>query len=110
QVTVSAPGWSDGWYTLGREYYLNGDWSEAQSALNRCSTLQVAQDVPIEEREFECWYMQGQAAEVLRDCEALIPLYNQYQVMKNTADLSQTWVYPDDTPPICASATSSGDG
>lgn len=106
QVTDYAPGWSEGWYQLGREYYLNGDWADAQAALNRCSTLQVAQDMPIDEREFECWYMQGQAAEVLRDCDALLPLYNQYQEMKAVADLPQTWVYPDNTPPICMTSTS----
>lgn len=105
QVTDAVPGWSEGWYQLGREYYLKGDWAQAQEALGRCSMLQVAQDMPIEERRFECWYIQGQAAEVLRDCETLIPLYEEYQTMALEADLAQSWVYPDGVPTVCASAT-----
>jgi len=102
QVTERAPGWSDGWYQLGREYYLQGDWRQAQIALNRCSTLQVAQNFPVEERRFECWYLQGQAAEVLNDCESLMSLYDEYQQMAKEADLGQSWVYPPGGPPICA--------
>jgi tetratricopeptide (TPR) repeat protein len=102
QVTEVAPGFSEAWYRLGREHYLNGDWSEAQDALNRCSTLQVAQSVPIEERRFECWYIQGQAAEVLGDCPALMSLYAEYQTMAASANLEQRWVYPPSGPPLCA--------
>lgn len=102
QVTEKAPGWSDGWYKLGREYYLQGNWQGAQIALNRCSTLQVAQNLPIEERRFECWYLQGQAAEVLSDCEGLMSLYEEYQQMAQEANLEQSWVYPPGGPPICA--------
>ncbi|MEO1288733.1 MAG: hypothetical protein AAFV93_13275, partial [Chloroflexota bacterium] len=102
QVTDLAPGWSEGWYWLGREYYLNGDWRNTQIALNRCTTLQVAQAIPIEDRRFECWYIQGQAAEVLVDCPSLLALYGQYQEMARTAELTQRWTYPNDMPTICA--------
>jgi tetratricopeptide (TPR) repeat protein len=108
QVTERAPGYSEAWYRLGREHYLNGEWGEAQEALNRCSSLQVAQDVPIEERRFECWYIQGQAAEVLGDCVTLMSLYAEYQTMALQANLEQTWVYPPSGPPICASETPEG--
>jgi tetratricopeptide (TPR) repeat protein len=107
QVTEAAPGYAEAWYRLGREHYLNGDWAEAQAALNRCSSLQVAQSVPIEERRFECWYIQGQAAEVLGDCAALMTLYAEYQAMAASASLEQTWVYPPSGPPICADPTPS---
>ena len=110
QVTELAPGWAEGWYWLGREYYLDGDWGNTQSTLNRCSTLQVAQGIPIEERRLECWFIQGQAAEVLGDCEPLIALYNEYQQMARTASLTQSWVYPDDIPPICTTPTPFPDG
>lgn len=105
QVTELTPGWAEGWYWLGREFYLNGNWENTQSALNRCSTLEIAQSVPIEERRFECWYIQGQAAEVLGDCDSLIALYQEYQQMADSATLTQRWVYPDDMPPICATPT-----
>lgn len=104
-VTQGLPGWAEGWYRLGREYYLNGDWAAAQDALHHCSSLQVAQGVPIDERRFECWYLQGQAAEVLRDCDHLLPLYAEYQAMSRAANLSQTWVYPDDMPLVCVTPT-----
>lgn len=110
QVTALAPGWADGWYWLGREFYLKGDWENTQSSLNHCSTLLVAQSVPIEERRFECWYIQGQAAEVLADCDSLIALYREYQEMAENATLTQRWIYPDDMPPICSTPTASPGG
>lgn len=100
-VTSRAPGWDDGWYRLGREYFLQGDFQAAQEALGKCSTLQVAQDVPIPERQFECWYLQGQAAELLGDCATLLPLYAEYQEMARAGNLSQTWIYPPEGPLVC---------
>lgn len=47
QVTELAPDWAEGWYQLGREYFLQGSFVEAQRHLNRCSSLQVMQDVPV---------------------------------------------------------------
>jgi tetratricopeptide (TPR) repeat protein len=102
QVTELAPAWSDGWYQLGREYFLQGSFKLAQENFNRCSTLQVEQDVPIEERRFECWYLQGQAAEILGDCPALLTTYREYRTMANVAGLTQTWIYPPEGPPLCA--------
>jgi tetratricopeptide (TPR) repeat protein len=102
QVTQRAPGWSDGWYRLGREYFLQGDFYGAKDAFQRCSTLQIAQGIPIEERRFECWYLQGQAAEVIGDCDHLLPLYEQFQQMAAAVNLPQTWVYPPGGPAICA--------
>jgi tetratricopeptide (TPR) repeat protein len=101
-VTDQVPGWSEGWYQLGREYYLQGNFTAARDALKRCSTLQVAQGIPIAERRFECWYIQGQAAEVLGDCTTLVPLYNEFQAMVTTAAIPQTWTYPPGGPPLCA--------
>lgn len=100
-VTDNAPGWSDGWYALGREYYLKGDWANARQVLGRCSALQIAQNIAIAERELQCWYMQGQAAEVLRDCDRLLLLYNEFQEMVRVGNLPQTWVYPPSGPPVC---------
>lgn len=105
EVTEFAPGWADGWYQLGREYYLQGNMPLAQQSLHRCSTLQVAQGVPIEERRFECWYLQGQAAEVLGDCDALLPLYDEFTQMAESAQLEQRWQYPPGGPPVCATPT-----
>ncbi len=101
QVTERAPGWSLGWYRLGREYYLKGDYAQAQQSMSRCTTLEVAQGVPIEERTLECWFIQGQAAEVQADCDNLLRLYGEFQEMAATANLEQTWVYPPGGPPIC---------
>lgn len=109
-VTENAPGWSDGWYRLGREHFLQGHFAEARDALGRCSTLQVAQGIPIEERRFECWYIQGQAAEVLGDCDTLLPLYAEFQQMVVDADIPQTWTYPPEGPPICADPISEPEG
>ncbi len=101
QVTEEAPGWVEGWYHLGREYYLRGDFAEAQKSLARCTTLSVVQGIPIEERELECWYFQGQSAEIRGDCAGLLAVYEEFQTMVRTADLPQTWVYPPEGPAIC---------
>ena len=101
EVTERAPTWSEGWYKLGREHFLAGDFTAAQGALNRCSTLQVTQGVPVTERRFECWYLQGQAAEINGDCEALLSTYHEFQAMTAQQSISQTWVYPPEGPPGC---------
>lgn len=102
ELTQLAPAWSEAWYQLGREHYLRGDFTQAQQAMNRCTTLQQVQNVPISERRLECWYIQGQAAEVRGDCEGLMATYTEFQAMVATANLPQTWVYPPEGPPICA--------
>jgi tetratricopeptide (TPR) repeat protein len=108
EVTTLAPEWSDGWYQLGREYFLQGNFKDAQQTLNRCSTLQVLQDMPIEKRRFECWYLQGQSAEILGDCAALMTTYNEFLTMSAGKNIPQTWTYPPEGPPICANLTPTG--
>ena len=105
QVTELAPDWADGWYQLGREYFLQGNFALAKQNLNQCSTLQIEQRIPIGERRFECWYLQGQAAEILGDCPALISTYNEYRAMSSDSDFRQTWIYPPEGPPSCLTPT-----
>ncbi|MGB1285328.1 MAG: tetratricopeptide repeat protein [Aggregatilineales bacterium] len=100
-VTGRAPDWAEGWYFLGREYYLQGNFPQAQRALNQCSSLQVMQNIPIEERRFECWYLQGQAAEIQGDCQGLLTTYREFQRMASLAPLQETWIYPPEGPAIC---------
>ena len=104
EVTELAPQWSDGWYKLGRAYFLQGDFINAQRAFHQCARLQVDQDVAIAERQFECWYLQGQSAEILGDCEALMTAFSEFLEMAGRAGLAQTWTYPPGGPPICADA------
>jgi tetratricopeptide (TPR) repeat protein len=104
QVTQAVPSLAAGWYRLGRVHFLGGDFPQAQQALNRCTSLQVMQNVLVEDRLFECWYIQGQAAEFLGDCPALIAIYNQFQVMSQGSDIQETWVYPPEGPPMCVTS------
>jgi tetratricopeptide (TPR) repeat protein len=106
EVAQRAPEWADGWYQLGHEYFLQGNFVEAQKDLHRCSSLQVMQNVPVKERRFECWYLQGQAAEILGDCADLVATYNEFRAMTADADVQETWVYPPEGPPGCVTATS----
>lgn len=108
ETTDIAPAWSDGWYQLGREFFLQGQYASAQEALNRCTSLQVAQEIPIEERRFECWYLQGQSAEVRGDCPALLAIYSEFREMSVRVDLPETWTYPPEGPPGCALTTPDG--
>lgn len=103
-VTRLAPEWAEGWYQLGREYFLQGDFRAAQDNFHHCSSLQVMQNVPVAERRFECWYLQGQAAEILGDCASLVATYNEFLAMAADAAVKQTWTYPPEGPPGCATA------
>lgn len=102
-VTEHAPSWWEGWYRLGMEYFLQGKFDEAQNDLHRCSTLQVLQNVPTSQRRFECWYIQGQAAEIRGDCESLLAVYNEFRSMNADAQIQQRWTYPPEGPPGCTS-------
>jgi len=104
EVTKLAPVWPEGWYELGRLYFLEGDYEMAQSAFGQCSRLQIESDIAIKDRQLECWYLQGQSAEILGDCDSLMLVYREFQDMVRDAGLPQTWSYPPDGPPVCARA------
>ncbi len=104
EVTALAPLWDDGWYALGRLRFLDGDYEQAKSAFGRCSRLQVEGGVAIQDRQLDCWYLQGQSAEIIGDCDSLTLIYREFQDMAREAGLPQTWSYPPDGPPICAGA------
>ncbi len=101
RVTELAPSLAEGWYQLGRLHFLAGEFEQAQARLHRCSTLQITQNTPPAERIFECWYLQGQAAEILGDCDALIATYNQFQIIAADPAVRETWTYPPEGPPMC---------
>lgn len=105
EVTDRAPSYAMGWYQLGMEYFLQGNFKAAQESLHRCSSLQVMQDVPPSERRFECWYVQGQAAEILGDCPNLLATYNEFRAMAKDIAVQQTWTYPPEGPPGCSSSS-----
>lgn len=100
-VTERAPEWSAGWYQLGREYFLQGEYSAAARTLNRCVTLQTLYDVPLNERHYECWTWQGQAAEMVGDCVVLEALYNDYHRIFVDQEDAPAWTYPPEGPPQC---------
>ncbi len=108
EVTVRAPSFADGWYQLGMEYFLQGNFKAAQDSLHRCSSLQVMQNVPPGQRKFECWYVQGQAAEIMGDCPNLLATYNEFRAMAKDAAIQQTWTYPPEGPPSCSSSKVTG--
>jgi len=101
QASDFAPTWDAVWSQLGYEYFLQGRYRDAQASFERCSRLQIAQDVPILERDMDCWMLQGQSAEIMGDCQGLLTVYQQFQTMQQTADLPQNWVYPPEGPNIC---------
>ena len=105
EATELAPGWPDGWYELGRLHFLGGDYLNAQSALSQCSRLQLERQVDVADRRLECWYLQGQSAEIRGDCAGLMSVYLEFLDMAEQAQLPQTWSYPPGGPPVCAQAT-----
>ena len=104
EVTELAPIWADGWQELGRLYFLEGDYEKALSAFGHCSRLQIESGVAIQDRQLDCWYLQGQSAEILGDCDSLKLVFLEFQGMAREAGLPQTWTYPLEGPPICAAS------
>lgn len=101
EVTERAPEWAAGWYQLGHEYFLQGSYADAQRTLNRCATLQSLYDVPLEQRHYECWTWQGQAAEMVGNCTALEAIYEEYHGLFADQTEAPAWIYPPDGPPQC---------
>jgi tetratricopeptide (TPR) repeat protein len=104
-VTQYAPAWFEGWYRLGMEYFLQGDFARAQSALHRCTTLQTLQGIRADALRYECWTIQGQAAEIRGDCPSLHAIYNEWRAIAADRDVRQRWTYPPEGPPACPPAT-----
>jgi tetratricopeptide (TPR) repeat protein len=100
-VVNRAPSWADGWYLLGREYFWQGRFAQAQDAFSRCTALQTAQNIPTQDLHLECWYMQGQSAEILGDCDNLLRIYEEFKGITLRGNLPQTWTYPPEGPAIC---------
>jgi tetratricopeptide (TPR) repeat protein len=106
QVIQRAPSYADGWYQLGREYFLQGNFELARTNFGQCTTLQMMQNVPVQDRRFECWYLQGQAAQIMGDCAALSAIYTEFRAMTAGAAIPETWVYPPEGP--CAAPPAAG--
>lgn len=100
-VTQRAPAWVEGWFRLGMEYFLQGNFEQAQTSLRRCATLQTLQDTPADALRFECWYIQGQAAEIRGDCANLAAIYNEWRTIAAGREVRQRWEYPPNGPPAC---------
>lgn len=107
EVTELAPDWADGWHRLGREHYLSGSYTAAQDAFRQCSRLQREQNVSADDLQLACWYLQGQSAEILGDCDSLMAIYQEFLDLARRANLPQTWTYPPGGPPICAASAAS---
>ncbi|MBK8020544.1 MAG: tetratricopeptide repeat protein [Chloroflexi bacterium] len=102
EVTERAPSWYEGWYRLGMEYFLQGNFEKAQNSLHRCTTLQTLLDLPTSDLRFECWYIQGQAAEIRGDCPSLVAVYNEWRAIAVDHQVRERWTYPPEGPPNCA--------
>ena len=106
EVTELAPDLAEGWHNLGREYFLSGDFSAAQDAFEQCARLQLEQDARGNDLQLACWYLQGQSAEILGDCDSLTTIYREFLDLVRRRNLPQTWSYPPGGPPICAANAS----
>ncbi len=104
EVAQLAPDWADGWHRLGREYFLSGNFSEAQDDFGECARLQKEQNASVDDLQLACWYLQGQAAEIRGDCASLTAIYQEFLDLVRRADLPQTWSYPPGGPSICSGA------
>jgi tetratricopeptide (TPR) repeat protein len=62
------------WRWLGEIYYRNADYEEAIKAFEQCATQEA--DLPVEQRQSECWYFRGLAHVSIGDCTGALPIFS----------------------------------
>jgi tetratricopeptide (TPR) repeat protein len=60
---------------LGMVRYTRRNYEGAIESFEECSNLQIAQEVPLNDREIQCWYIRGLAWALLARCDNAWPLF-----------------------------------
>ncbi|MBI5957541.1 MAG: tetratricopeptide repeat protein [Chloroflexi bacterium] len=62
---------------LGMVQYVRRNYEGAIESLKECADLQIAQEVPLPDREIECWYIRGLAFTLLAQCDDAWPILQE---------------------------------
>lgn len=67
----------EAWRQLGMVQYTRRNYEGAIESFEQCATLQVGQNVPLYEREIECWYIRGLSHALLARCDEAWPVLQE---------------------------------
>ena len=66
--------YAEAYRQLGMVQYTSRNYEGAIESFEKCAALQEDADIPLDEREIECWYLRGLAHWLLARCDLAWPL------------------------------------
>lgn len=71
------PAYPEAYRQLGMVQYARRNYEGAIESLETCAQLQEAQNIPLNEREIQCWYIRGLAWALLARCDEAWPILQE---------------------------------
>ena len=71
------PTYAEAHRQLGMVQYTRRNYEGSIESFEQCAELQIEQDVPIQDREIQCWYIRGLAHSVLARCDDAWPVLKE---------------------------------
>jgi tetratricopeptide (TPR) repeat protein len=72
---------------LGMVRYTRRNYEGAIDSFEVCASLQEAQNVPLSQREIQCWYLRGLAWFLLARCDEAWPILHEALAMNPTEEI-----------------------
>jgi tetratricopeptide (TPR) repeat protein len=73
QANQLDPSYPEAWRQLGMVQYTRRNYEGAIDSFEQCQTLETDQNIPLAERDIECWYIRGLAEALLDRCDKAWP-------------------------------------
>lgn len=71
----------EAWRQLGMVQYTRRNYEGAIESFSKCAEIQEGLNVPLAEREIECWYLRGLSHFLLDECDKAVPLFEEVLTM-----------------------------
>lgn len=81
QAVELDPAYPEAWRQLGMVQYTKRNYEGAIDSLYTCAQIQIDQEIPLDEREIECWYIRGLAWALLARCDEAWPVLQEALLM-----------------------------
>lgn len=74
QATELDPSYPEAWRQLGMVQYASRNYEGSIESFEKCAQLQEEQNIPLQEREIQCYYIRGLAFALLAQCNEAWPV------------------------------------
>lgn len=71
----------EAWRQLGMVQYTRRNYEGSIESFETCAQIQEGRNVPLDEREIECWYLRGLAHYLLDRCDLAVPIFEMVLTM-----------------------------